>query len=180
MASRSIADMQPKERYWALAGVFAWIALAWIVVFGAYFILPFGHESSASGVVRLVVVVILIGLVIWWQAIRILKSRHPEVRAVEAIGTILAVILALFSALYLGMSHTSASTFTQPLDHMRALYFTTSVFSTVGFGDITPRTDSARAIVSAQMIIDLILIGTVVRLLVTAARTGRSRSSAST
>jgi cation transport ATPase len=180
MASRSIADMQPKERHWALAQVFAWIALAWIVVIGAYFILPFGRQSSANAVIRFVVVVILIGLVIWWQASRILKARHPEVRAIEAIGTILAVILVLFSALYLGMSHASASTFTQPLDHMGALYFTTTVFSTVGFGDITPRTDAARAIVSAQMIIDLILIGTVVRLLITTARASLSKSSAST
>jgi hypothetical protein len=172
--------MQPKERYRAFAGVIAWIALAWIVVFGAYFILPFGNESSTNAVIRLVVVVILIGLVLWWQVTRTLKARYPELRAIEAVGSILAVILVLFSALYLGMSHASASTFTQPLDHMGALYFTTTVFSTVGFGDITPRTDAARAIVSAQMIIDLVLLGTVVRLLVTAARTGRSRSSAST
>jgi hypothetical protein len=172
--------MQPKERYWALTGVFAWIALAWIVVFGAYFLLPFDHESTANVVVRLVVVVILIGLVVWWQVTRTLNARYPELQAIEAVGLILAVILALFSALYLGMSHASASTFTEQLDHMRALYFTTTVFSTVGFGDITPRTDAARAVVSAQMIINLVLLGTVVRLLVTAARTGRSRSSAST
>jgi hypothetical protein len=47
---------------------------------------------------------------------------------IEGVGAILAVTLALFSALYLGMSHASASTFTQPLDHMRALYFTVTVF----------------------------------------------------
>jgi hypothetical protein len=54
---------------------------------------------------------------------------------------------------------------------MGALYFTVTVFSTVGFGDITAKTDGARALVSVQMILDLILIASVARLLVTAART---------
>ena len=62
------------------------------------------------------------------------------------------------------------TTFTQPLDHTRALYFTISVFSTVGFGDITPRTDTARLIVAAQMLLDLAIIGVVVRLIFNAAR----------
>ncbi len=56
------------------------------------------------------------------------------------------------------------------LDHVRALYFTISVFSTVGFGDIVPRSDTARVIVSAQMILDLALLGAVVRLIFNAAR----------
>ena len=90
---------------------------------------------------------------------------------------ILVVFLVLFSALYLSISHNSASTFTESLDHMGALYFTVTVFSTVGFGDITAKTDAARAVVSVQMILDLILIGTVARLLITAARTGLTRSS---
>ncbi len=60
----------------------------------------------------------------------------------------------------------------QKLDHSSALYFTTTVFSTVGFGDITPLTDAARLTVSAQMIIDLVIIGVVVRLLINAAKMG--------
>jgi hypothetical protein len=44
------------------------------------------------------------------------------------------------------------------------------VFSTVGFGDITPRTDPARLVVSTQMLLDLAIIGVVVRMIFTAAR----------
>ena len=85
------------------------------------------------------------------------------------------MFVVLFASLYLSMSHSSGATFTQPLDHMGALYFTVTVFSTVGFGDITAKTDAARAVVTIQMILDLLLIGAVARLLVTAARTGLSR-----
>ena len=35
-----------------------------------------------------------------------------------------------------------------------------------GFGDITPRTDLARIVVSAQMLLDLVILGVVVRLIV--------------
>ena len=40
----------------------------------------------------------------------------------------------------------------------------------MGFGDITPRTDAASLIVSAQMLLDLAIIGVVVRLLLNAAK----------
>ena len=43
--------------------------------------------------------------------------------------------------------------FSQKLDHSRALYFTITVFSTVGFGDITPTNDAARLAVGAQMLL---------------------------
>jgi hypothetical protein len=38
----------------------------------------------------------------------------------------------------------------------------------VGFGDITPRTDTARLVVAAQMLLDLAIIGVVVRVIVNA------------
>ena len=172
---KSLTDMGPKERRKALLGVFARLAAVWILFIGVYFILPIGDESSGRALVKLTVDVLLIGVVIWWQARRILGADYPEVRAMEALGVILVVYLVLFSALYLSMSHSVAATFTERLDHMRALYFTVTVFSTVGFGDITARTDVARAVVSVQMILDLILIGAVVRVLITAARSGLSR-----
>ncbi len=176
MTARSLRDMQPVERRRALLHLVVRIVLAWIIIFGAFFILPIGHESAGRAIGRLVLDVALIGVVIWWQARSIVKANYPELRAIEALGFILALFLALFAALYLAMSHNSASTFTEPLDHMRALYFTVTVFSTVGFGDITAKTDTARAVVSAQMVLDLVLIGLVVRLLVTAVRAGLGRS----
>lgn len=42
------------------------------------------------------------------------------------------------------LSNASAVTFSEQLDHTRALYLAITVFSTVGFGDITSKTDLAR------------------------------------
>ena len=55
----------------------------------------------------------------------------------QALGAIIPLFLVVFATIYLSLSHTSASNFSEGLDHTRALYFTVTVFSTVGFGDIT-------------------------------------------
>ncbi len=146
------------------------VVLAWVLIFGAYAALPIAHESGLRAFTRLGVDIALVGAVLAWQIRRIAAARLPELRAVEALGVVIALFLALFSSIYLAMSHESVKTFTQQLDHVRALYFTVSIFSTVGFGDITPRTDTARLVVSAQMLLDLAIIGAVVRLIFNAAR----------
>ena len=80
-----------------------------------------------------------------WQIGRIDSAELPELRAVEALGIVIALFLVLFSSIYLALSHGNKFTFTQDLDHAKALYFTITIFSTVGFGDITPRTDGRRS-----------------------------------
>ena len=163
-----------------MAGATAIIALAWIFIVGAYFLLPIGHESGLQALLRLGADIALIGAVFAWQIGRINSAELPELRAVEALGIVIALFLVLFSAIYLAMSHQDARTFTQPLDHVRALYLTITIFSTVGFGDITPTTDAARLIVSAQMLLDLAIIGVVVRLLLNAAKSRVAPAEGST
>jgi voltage-gated potassium channel len=83
------------------------------------------------------------------------------------------VFLLVFAGVYLSLSHASTTHFSEPLDHSGALYLVVTIFSTVGFGDITPEGDVARLVVSAQMLLDLVVIGAVVRLLTSAANVSR-------
>jgi len=176
----SLSDLSPKVRRRALALASFRVLLTWVVVTGAYFVLPLGHESTRQVVVRLVLDIGLMVAFIWWQSTRILHAAYPELRAIEALGSIVILFLVLFAALYLAMSNSDASTFSEPLNHTRALYFTTTVFASVGFGDITAETNGSQALVSTQMILDLVIFGAVVRLLVTAVRTGLHRSGRTT
>jgi voltage-gated potassium channel len=121
----------------------------------------------------------LFGVILSLQTRQIVRAELPELRAVQALGVILPLFLVVFAASYLSMYYASAHMFSQKLDHTSALYFTITVFSTVGFGDITPTTDFARIIVSIQMLLDLVIIGAVVRLLVSAAKTGLTRTQSS-
>lgn len=165
-----LSDLDVPQRRRAVLRCAVTIMLSWVLILGAFYVLPIGHESSVRAFVRLAADVALIAAVFAWQIRRIGRAELPELRAVEALGIVIIIFLVLFSSIYLSMSHEAFTTFTQPLDHARALYFTISVFSTVGFGDITPRTDPARLVVSAQMLLDLAIIGAVVRMLFNAAR----------
>jgi hypothetical protein len=146
------------------------VLAVWVLIFAAYFLNPIGQRFGTLAFTRLGVDIAVVAAVIAWQVRRIEAADLPELRAVEALGIVIALFLCAFSGLYLGLSHNVRGDFSQPLDHIRALYFTITVFSTVGFGDIVPRTDTARLIVSAQMLLDLAIIGVVVRLLFNAAR----------
>ena len=55
------------------------------------------------------------------------------------------------------MERASAASFTEPLTRTDALYFTVTVFSTVGFGDIAAKSEAARIVLIVQMPADLAL-----------------------
>ena len=65
--------------------------------------------------------------------------------------------------------------FSEPLTRMGALYFTVTVFATVGFGDISPVTDGARAAVTAQMVLNAVFIGLLVKVIFGAAQASLRR-----
>ena len=56
-----------------------------------------------------------------------------------------------------------------------ALYFTVTVFSTVGFGDITAVTEVARVLVTGQMIAGIAILGLGARIIVDAVKRGQQR-----
>jgi voltage-gated potassium channel len=88
-----------------------------------------------------------------------MRSRYPTVRAVEELRLIVPLYL-LFASTYFVMERASAATFTQPLTRADAWYFTVTVFSTVSFGDITPKSEVARVVLIVQMLGDLAILGT--------------------
>ena len=55
------------------------------------------------------------------------------------------------------------------------MYFTITVFATVGFGDIVAQTHTTMLLVSVQMLLNLVVLGVVVRLLLIAGQRGVKR-----
>ena len=81
----------------------------------------------------------------------------------------------IFSRVYLETSLYDSATFSEPLDPISSLYFTVSVFATVGFGDVVPESGGARLVVTLQMLLNLVIVGGGIKLLASAARRGVSR-----
>ena len=143
-----------------------------------YYLLPFDRTSTGGAAAILVLgLVLLVGLVAF-QVRSIIRSRFPALRAVEALATSVPLFLLLFAGSYLVLSTISARSFGQSLTHTDALYFTVTVFSTVGFGDITAKTEAARLVVTSQMIADLLIIGLGIRVILGAVARSRQQQPA--
>jgi len=146
------------------------------VLIALYYLLPMDlGDSDASVFGKLAIgALVFVGLMTW-QLREITQSDTPGLRALEGLFAVVPLFLLLFATTYYVMSQNDASNFTAPLTRTDALYFTVTIFSTVGFGDISPRAEGARLLVSAQMILDLVILGLGVRIILTAVQKGRDR-----
>jgi voltage-gated potassium channel len=142
------------------------------VLLTVYFVVPVAHRHHESPVLRLTVALALFVAVLANEIRLITTNERPLLRA----GVAMATVIPLFSWVYLTLSGANPGAFSSgPLDRPSALYFTVTVFSTVGFGDITPRSDVARMVVTVQMLADLAVIAVVIRMIFGAVTRGTAR-----
>jgi len=140
-----------------------------------YYLLPLERFSAGATVTILVIGLVALIALLTFQVRAILGARFPGLRAVEALATSIPLFLLLVASAYLVIAAQSAGSFSQQLTHTDALYFTVSVFATVGFGDITAKTEAARLVVTGQMIIDLVILGIGARLILGVVQQSRRR-----
>jgi voltage-gated potassium channel len=153
-------------------------ALTSTVLVVLYYKLPLTGALDASTVVLLLAGLVLFAGVISWQVRAILRSRYPGLRAIEALAAAIPLFLLVFAAAYVKLADTQAHAFSEPLNRTDALYFTVTVFSTVGFGDIAPVATATRVTTMVQMLGDLVVVGLVVRVMLGAGKEGRERRAA--
>ena len=151
--------------------------LAAVVLVVLYYVLPLDRRWDSDTAIRLLVGIVVFAGVMVWQVRAIAGSRYPGLRAAETLGLILPLFLVLFASTYFVMERASAGSFTEPLTRTDALYFTVTVFSTVGFGDITAKSETARVVLIVQMLADLAFLGAGIRVLLGAVQRGRAQSS---
>jgi voltage-gated potassium channel len=142
-----------------------------------YYLLPLRTTVTWAAVTILVAGLAGLVALVAYYVRSILSSRFPGLRAIEALAVTVPLFLLLFACAYAVMERIAPASFAQPLTHTDALYFTVTVFTTVGFGDITARTEAARLVVTAQMIADVIIIGLAIQAIVGAARQRRQSQS---
>jgi voltage-gated potassium channel len=171
----TLIDGRPERRPLVLGLVRALLTSACLLVL--YCLLPLNRAFTARTIVVLGAGVVAVGLLVAWQVRAILRSKHPAMRAVEGIALSLPLFLLLFAATYVVISASEPGSFTEPISRVDGVYFVVTVFATVGFGDISPVSDVARVLVTVQMVGDLVVIGLVLRLFLTAVDRGRRRAT---
>ena len=165
---------------WKLGGFLLVRVLASMtLLFAAYFLIPTKSAGGGSDVPWLILELFVFGVVVGIQVPAIVNAKYPILRAVETLAILISVYLLIFARIYLSNSLHNPSAFSTPLDNVTALYFTVTVFATVGFGDIIATTNSMRLLVTLQMILNLVLLGLVIRLVTSAARRGVARRGGS-
>jgi voltage-gated potassium channel len=142
-----------------------------------YYVLPMTGKIDTAAGLGLALGLLGLAAILAFQIRAIASSEYPLLRAIEAMAIAVPLLLLLFATTYFLMNHAESGSFSQTLSRTGALYFTMTVFSTVGFGDIVPKTDSARIVTMVQMLVDLLVIGLVARLIVSAVQRGLQRRS---
>ena len=145
-----------------------------IALVAAYYLLPLDRLSGVSLAVSLAVGLLILTGIAAYQVRAIIRHRHSAVRAIEALAITVPLFLLLFAATYFLMAQANTGNFNvHALSRTDSLYFTVTVFATVGFGDIAATSQVARVVVIAQMILDLLVLGLVVKVFVGAVEIGR-------
>ena len=110
----------------SLAGVLVLVAL--------YYVVPLQDLKGVHLGVSLTLGMGLLAVVIVAQVRAITASRYPAVRAVEALALTAPFFLLLYATAYFVLAQDNAVNFsTHQLSRTDALYFTVTVFSTVGY-----------------------------------------------
>jgi hypothetical protein len=138
----------------------------------AYALLPIRPETAAVIGGLAVLGLVVLGIVFARQLGRISRHARPVVAAIESLTLVFGMFLSLFAFVYVALSQNDPGAFTQPVGKMAGVYFSVTILATVGFGDISAVTDLARAAVTVQMVLDLVLIGAAVKLLGISAKRG--------
>ncbi|GIG21074.1 metal transporter [Cellulomonas chitinilytica] len=149
-----------------------------VLILVVFAVTPFDLLSDVPLPLSLAVGLLALLVVTGLQIRSIVTSPFPALRAVEALAVTGTLFLFLFASAYLVLEQAQPTSFTgDGLTRVDALYFTVTVFATVGFGDIVATSETARVMVTVQMVLDLLVLGLGIRAFVGAVERGRERVS---
>ena len=169
MITDSVDDKLAREQWKGALRLFLVAAVLSVL----YLFIPLQTEFAWLGLVIGLVALACIAPFAYKRAVAISRSRFPVLAAAEAILMVAAMLIFGFSSVYLAVDR-HAGQFEGLDTRIDALYFTVTTLSTVGYGDVHATGQSARLLVTVQILFDLSLVAVSVRLLLGAAKQGRT------
>jgi voltage-gated potassium channel len=131
----------------------------------AYFAFPVDFDAS-PGVVTLSFLLTLCGLALigWTMVAELGHLRRGEAsRSTRALAMLLVLLVMSFSLAFFLLELASPGQIADLHTRTDALYFTLSTMATVGYGDVHAEGQAARALVSAVIAFDVVVVASLVR-----------------
>lgn len=148
-----------------------------VLLVAVYFIAPFELMAAAPVIMLIVGLLVLTGVAMW-EVRAITRSAHPRVRASQALAVTAPLYLLVFAASYFVLASSDPEAFSaQGLTRLDTLYFTVTIFATVGFGDISATSQATRLLVMVQMILNLLVLGAGIQVLLGAVQRGEKEQT---
>lgn len=143
----------------------------------AYALVPIeGQDAARAAFVSGLIGISALLAVFARQMSRVSRAEHPVLAAVEALSLVFGLFTCFFALVYVSMSTGDDAAFSEPIGKIAGIYFTMTVLTTVGFGDITAASDLARTFVTIQMVMGTVLVAVAVKALAFSAKHGRASS----
>jgi voltage-gated potassium channel len=150
-------------------------ALSVTLLVVVYYLVPLDRPLDAGTWIEFTIGLVVFAMAVAWQVQAIIGSDLPRLRAIQAVATGLPLLLLLYASAYVLIANDQPDSFTEALSRTDSLYFTVTVFATVGFGDIAPRTELARIVTTTQMLMGLVAVGLVAKVLLGAVQVAVQR-----
>ncbi|HJU97077.1 MAG TPA: potassium channel family protein [Jiangellaceae bacterium] len=168
-----MTDSSPRPRRVVRLGL---LLVEVVALVAAYFLMPL----TATLWLRLLAYAIglaLVTAVIARQVRRHVESRDNDIR-IESLALAIVLAVLLFALVYYSIETVDPSQLADISTRLDALYFSLTIGTTTGFGDISAQGQLARGVVSAQLVFDLVIIAAAVPVLTrTVERRRRERAS---
>jgi hypothetical protein len=136
---------------------------------GLYFAIPM-TAHDLTGIRLLIRGFVLVGglpMLTWLVGRQVQRAMFGGRRLGEQLSMLLTLICVVVT-FFASMCFILASQFNGIQTKLDALYFAVATLCTVGYGDITPTGQTARAVVIVQMLFNLVIVTSAVSIIITA------------
>jgi voltage-gated potassium channel len=168
MTRRRYEDMTPRARRRLVTLSLLRSAASVTLLVVVYYKAPLDASLDTASWIEFGVALLAFAVMIAWQVRAIISSDLPRLRAIQAVAVGLPLLLLMFASAYIVIAGNQPDAFTEALSRTDSLYFTVTVFATVGFGDIAPKTELARVVTTIQMLLGVIVVGLIAKIFLSA------------
>ena len=175
MTRRRYEDLTPRARRRLVTLSLLRSAASVTLLVVVYYKAPLDVSLDAASWIEFGVALLAFAAMIAWQVRAIISSDLPRLRAIQAVAVGLPLLLLIFASTYILIARNQAEAFTEALSRTDSLYFTVTVFATVGFGDIAPKTELARVVTTIQMLLGVIVVGLIAKIFLSAVQVAVGR-----